>query len=96
MEIDISKQEAWKLMDAINAYLKDYTVTGPVGKTFDNITKKLKGIVKDQWCNNQQVWATLLWGLYVDIVENMSSNLLRMFIRLDRSLYDGDGTIYSY
>jgi len=47
MEIDISKQEAWKLMDAINAYLKDYTVTGPVGKTFDNITKKLKEIVKE-------------------------------------------------
>ena len=47
MEIDISKQEAWKLIDAISAYKKDYTVTGAVSKTFDNITKKLKEIVKD-------------------------------------------------
>ena len=43
MEIDITKQEAWKLIDAIKAYMKDYTVTGPVHKTFDNITKKTKG-----------------------------------------------------
>jgi hypothetical protein len=47
MQIEINKQEAWKLMDAISAYLKDYTVTGAVSKTFDNITKKLKGIVKE-------------------------------------------------
>ena len=47
MQIDINKQEAWKLMDAISAYKKDYTVTGAVSKTFDNITKKLKEIVKD-------------------------------------------------
>jgi hypothetical protein len=47
MEIDITKQEAWKLMDAISAYMKDYTVTGPVSKTFDAITKKLKKVVKD-------------------------------------------------
>jgi hypothetical protein len=47
MEIDITKQEAWKLMDAISAYKKDYTVTGAVSKTFDNIAKKLKEIVKD-------------------------------------------------
>jgi len=48
MEIDITKQEAWKLMDAIQAYMKDYTVTGAVHKTFDNITKKLKEVVKEQ------------------------------------------------
>jgi hypothetical protein len=47
MEIDITKQEAWKLIDAINAYMKDYTVTGAVHKTFDNITKKLKEVVKE-------------------------------------------------
>jgi len=47
MEIELSKQEAWKLLDAISAYKKDYTVTGAVSKTFDNITKKLKGIVKE-------------------------------------------------
>jgi hypothetical protein len=47
MEIDITKQEAWKIMDAIQAYMKDYTFTGPVHKTFDGITKKLKEIIKD-------------------------------------------------
>jgi hypothetical protein len=47
MQIEISKQEAWKLMDAIVAYKKDYTVTGSVSKTFDNITKKLKEVVKE-------------------------------------------------
>jgi len=47
MEVELSKQEAWKLLDAISAYKKDYTVTGAVSKTFDNITKKLKEIVKD-------------------------------------------------
>ena len=47
MQVEITKQEAWKLMDAINAYLKDYTVTKPVGKTFDNISKKLQTIVED-------------------------------------------------
>ena len=46
MEIEISKQEAWKLIDALVAYKKDYTVTGPVSKIFDNITKKLKKITK--------------------------------------------------
>lgn len=48
MEIDITKQEAWKLIDAIVAYKKDYTVTGAVSKTFDSITKKLKEVVKEQ------------------------------------------------
>ena len=47
MEIDITKQEAWKLIDAVQAYMKDYTVTGAVHKTFDNITKKLKEVVKE-------------------------------------------------
>jgi len=47
MQIEISKQEAWKLIDAISAYKKDYTVTGAVSKTFDSITKKLKEVVKE-------------------------------------------------
>lgn len=42
MQIDLSKQEAWKIIDAIKAYMKDYTVTGAVHKTFDNVIKKLK------------------------------------------------------
>jgi len=47
MEIDISKQEAWKLLDALVAYKKDYTLTAPVSKIFDNVTKKLKEIVQE-------------------------------------------------
>jgi len=47
MEIDITKQEAWKLMDALDAYKKDYTVTKPVVKIFDSITKKLKQVIKE-------------------------------------------------
>lgn len=47
MQIEISKQEAWKLIDAVKAYMKDYTVTGTVHKTFDSITKKLKEIVQE-------------------------------------------------
>lgn len=47
MQIDISKQEAWKLIDAISAYKKDYTVSGPVQKTFDSISKKLKDVIKE-------------------------------------------------
>jgi hypothetical protein len=47
MQIDINKQEAWKLMDAVKAYLKDYTLTAQANKTFDTITKKLKEVVKE-------------------------------------------------
>lgn len=45
MQIEISKQEAWKLLDAIKSYTTDYTVTGAVSKTFSNITKKLQEII---------------------------------------------------
>lgn len=48
MEIDITKQEAWKLMDALDAYKRDYTVTKPVVKIFDTITKKLKGVLQEK------------------------------------------------
>lgn len=47
MIVDITKQEAWKILDAIKAYMKDYTLTGPVHKTFDSITIKLKEVVKE-------------------------------------------------
>lgn len=47
MTIEISKQEAWKILDAIESYCKDYTVTGSVEKTFSNIKKKLKKVVNE-------------------------------------------------
>jgi hypothetical protein len=47
MNIDISKNEAWKIIDAIQAYKKDYALTAPVIKTIENITKKLKVITNE-------------------------------------------------
>lgn len=47
MNMELSKQEAWKLLDAIKAYTKDYSVSGAVSKTFNNIIKKLEKIVND-------------------------------------------------
>jgi len=42
--INISKNEAWKLLDAIVAYQKDYALTGPTNKIFDSLVKKLNAI----------------------------------------------------
>lgn len=47
MQVEISKQEAWKIMDAINSYIKDYALNGSVEKTFNNIITKLKKITND-------------------------------------------------
>jgi sulfur relay (sulfurtransferase) DsrC/TusE family protein len=47
MNVDITKQEAWKIIDAIKAYTKDYSVSGAVEKTFHNITNKLKKVTND-------------------------------------------------
>ena len=47
MQVEISKQEAWRILDAIQAYVKNYSVTGAVEKTLGNVTKKLKVIIND-------------------------------------------------
>lgn len=47
MNIELSKQEAWKILDAIKAYETNYVVTGAVSKTFDNIIVKLNKITKE-------------------------------------------------
>lgn len=47
MQIDINKNEAWKIMDALQSYKKDYALTAPVIKTIDNLTKKLKEITNE-------------------------------------------------
>lgn len=44
MQIEISKQEAWKIIDAIKAYTNDYAVNGSVNKIFSNVLKKLTHI----------------------------------------------------
>ena len=45
MNIEISKQEAWRMLDALNAYKKDYSVTIAVNKVLESLSKKLKKIV---------------------------------------------------
>lgn len=47
MNIDISKNEAWKILDAIQAYKKDYALTAPVVKIIDTLKKKLKVIIDE-------------------------------------------------
>lgn len=46
ISISISKNEAWKLLDAVVAYQKDYALTGPTNKIFDVLIKKLTTITK--------------------------------------------------
>lgn len=45
MQIDINKQEAWKILDALQSYKNDYEVSVSVIKTIKNLEKKLKKII---------------------------------------------------
>ena len=45
MSVEITQAEAWKILDAIVAYKKDYELSSQVKKTFTNIEKKMKKIV---------------------------------------------------
>ncbi len=45
MQIDISKNEAWKILDALASYKKDYALSGAVIKTIDSAIKKLRDAV---------------------------------------------------
>lgn len=47
MQIDISKNEAWKILDALKAYKKDYALTAPVNKTIEVLIKKLKEVTDE-------------------------------------------------
>lgn len=54
--------------------------------------------ITEQWCIkpiSDFGWPNF-GGLYESSVENNSGYFLRMFIRMDRSLYDGNGTRDSY
>ena len=42
MQIDLTKAEAWRIIDAIVAYKEDYHVSITVQKTIANIEKKIK------------------------------------------------------
>lgn len=47
MNVDLTNNEMWKIIDAIKAYKTDYAVSGAVEKTFSNIEKKLKEQLND-------------------------------------------------
>lgn len=47
MQIDISKNEAWKILDALASYKKDYALSGAVVKTIDSAIKKLKDFIDE-------------------------------------------------
>jgi S1-C subfamily serine protease len=48
MNIDITKNEAWKILDALKSYKKDYALSGAVEKTIDTIIKKVKDITNEK------------------------------------------------
>lgn len=45
MSVEITQAEAWKILDAVVAYKKDYELSTQVKKTFTEIEKKMKKIV---------------------------------------------------
>lgn len=47
MQIELSKNEAWKILDALASYKKDYALAGSVTKTIETIERKLKNLIND-------------------------------------------------
>lgn len=48
MEVNLTPNEIWKILDAIKSYKKDYSVAVSVQKTFDIIEKKLKTAIESE------------------------------------------------
>lgn len=48
MNIELSKQEAWKLLDVLECYQKDYSVSTASNKTIENVKKKLKKVANSE------------------------------------------------
>ncbi len=48
MSVEITQQEAWRILDAIIAYKDDYELSVPVTKTLKSIEKKMKKIVNEE------------------------------------------------
>jgi len=47
MQVELSDNEMWKILDAVKAYYKDYAVTVAVDKTLKNIEDKLIKLLKE-------------------------------------------------
>jgi len=48
MNVELNQQEAWKILDAITAYKKDYAVSAVVSKTLTNVEKRLKNALESE------------------------------------------------
>lgn len=46
-QVDISKTEAWRILDALQVYKQDYELPESVKKTIRAAEKKLKKVVND-------------------------------------------------
>ena len=46
-QVELTKTEAWRILDALNVYKKDYELTDYVKKTIRNAEKKLKKVVNE-------------------------------------------------
>ena len=46
-QVELTKTEAWRILDALNVYKKDYELTEYVKKTIRNAEKKLKKVVNE-------------------------------------------------
>lgn len=44
-DVKLSKNEMWKILDAIKSYQENYALTAPTIKTLRNIEKKLRNIL---------------------------------------------------
>jgi len=46
-QVELTKTEAWRILDALQVYKKDYELTDYVKKTIRNAEKKLKRDVNE-------------------------------------------------
>ena len=44
-DIRLSKNEMWKILDAIKSYQQNYALTGPTVKILNSVEKKLNSIL---------------------------------------------------
>jgi len=46
-QVELTKTEAWRILDALQVYKKDYELTDYVKRTIRNAEKKLKKVVNE-------------------------------------------------
>jgi hypothetical protein len=47
-QVDLTKTEAWRILDALQIYKQDYELPESVKRTIRNAEKKLKKVVNEQ------------------------------------------------